>query len=215
MTPPNPPNPSRRSEASRRAILDATVTLIGESGYDDVSIEAIAAAAGVGKQTIYRWWPSKGAVVLEALDDSLLKVVEFPDTGDLVEDLRTQMHGVTRLLSSRQIGRLYQGLLAAAQCDPELSRAHLDQLIEPATVAGRERIARAVERGEVRDDVDVQTLIDLLYGAIYYRLLLHTRPLTLDQIDEALEITFNGARPKRRVPASPRKRKSTKRDASS
>jgi hypothetical protein len=64
-------------------------------------------------------------------------------------------------------------------------------------VAGRERIARAVERGELRDDADVQTLIDLLYGAIYYRLLLHTRPLTLEQIDHALDITFNGLRPAR------------------
>ncbi len=192
MTPSNTPDPSRRNEASRRAILDATVRLIGESGYDDVSIEAIAAEAGVGKQTIYRWWPSKGAVVLEALDDSLLSVVEFPDTGDLVDDLRTQMHGVTRQLATTEIGRLYQGLLAAAQCDPALSRAHLDQLIEPASVAGRSRIVRAVERGELRDDVDVQTLIDLLYGAIYYRLLLHTRPLTPEQIDHALDITFNG-----------------------
>jgi AcrR family transcriptional regulator len=197
MTTPNSPDPSRRNESSRRAILDATVRLIGDSGYDNVSIEAIAAEAGVGKQTIYRWWPSKGAVVLEALDDSLLSVVDFPDTGDLVEDLRTQMKGVTQLLGTAPVGRLYQGLLAAAQCDPELSRAHLDQLIEPATVAGRERIARAVERGELRDDADVQTLIDLLYGAIYYRLLLHTRPLTLEQIDQALDITFNGLRPAR------------------
>lgn len=197
MTPPNPPDPSRRNESSRRAILDAAVTLIGESAYDKVSIEAIAAEAGVGKQTIYRWWPSKGAVVLEALDDSLQRVVDFPDTGDLVEDLRTQMQGVVQLLGATRVGRVYQGVLAAAQSDPDLSRAHLDQIIEPATVAGRDRIARAVERGELRDDADVQTLIDLLYGAIYYRLLLHTRPLTPEQIDHALDITFNGLRPVR------------------
>lgn len=194
MSPPKPPDSSRRNERSRRAILDAAITLIGESGYDNVSIEAIAAEAGVGKQTIYRWWPSKGAVVLEALDDSLKKVADFADTGDLVADLRAQMKSVTRLLGTTQVGRVYQGLVAAAQCDTDLSRAHLDQVIQPATVACHERIARAKERGELRADADVQTLIDLLYGAIYYRLLLHTRPLTPKQIDHALDITFNGLR---------------------
>lgn len=192
--PPKPPDSSRRNERSRRAILDAATTLIGEMNYDQVSIEAIAARAGVGKQTIYRWWPSKGAVVLEAVADSLGAVVDFPDTGDIVEDLRTQMKGVTRWLGSTGVRRMYQGLIAAAQCDHELSRAHLQLFIEPATVAGRERIARAKERGELRADADVQTLIDLLYGAIYYRLLLHTCPLTAKQIDSALDITFNGLR---------------------
>ena len=188
------PNPARRSEHSRQAILAATIDLIGELGYDGVSIEAIARRAGVGKQTIYRWWPSKGAVALEALDDSLAKVVDFPDTGDIVEDLRTQMKGVTQLLGSTKVGPVYQGLLAAAQSDPTLSRAHLEEVIRPATVAGHERLELAQKRGELRADVDRQELIDMLYGAIYYRLLLHTRPLEPEQIDAALDIAFEGVR---------------------
>ncbi|MBJ7451256.1 MAG: TetR/AcrR family transcriptional regulator [Blastococcus sp.] len=194
MTSP-PPDPSRRSERSWQAILEAALHLIGESGYEQVSIEAIAKRAGVGKQTIYRWWPSKGAVVLEALQDRLATVVDFPDTGDIVEDLRTQMTGVVQLLGSVEAGRVYQGLLAAAQSDPALSRAHLEQVIEPATVAGHQRITRAQERGEIRADADGQALIDMLYGAIYYRLLLHTRPLEPEQIDAALDIAFRGLRP--------------------
>jgi AcrR family transcriptional regulator len=75
---PAEPDPARRNEHSRQAILAAAVALIGELGYEQVSIEAIARSAGVGKQTIYRWWPSKGAVVLEALDDSLAAVGDFP-----------------------------------------------------------------------------------------------------------------------------------------
>jgi AcrR family transcriptional regulator len=193
MTPPEP-DPTRRNERSRRAILAAAIALIGELGYDRVSIEAIARRAGVGKQTIYRWWPSKGAVVLEALDDSLASVVDFPDTGDIVEDLRAQMVGVTRLLGSTEVGSVYQGLLAAAQSDPALSRAHLEQVITPATVLGHQRLARAMERGEIRADADPQAIIDMLYGAIYYRLLLHTRPLDVQQIDAALDIAFRGLR---------------------
>jgi AcrR family transcriptional regulator len=186
------PDPTRRNEHSRRAILAATIALIGEHGYENVSIEAIARRAGCGKQTIYRWWPSKGAVVLEALKDSLSSVVDFPDTGDIVEDLRTQMKGVTQQLASTAVGPLYQGLLAAAQSDAAVSRAHLEQVIQPATVACHARIALAQERGEMRSDVDPQTLIDLLYGAIYYRLLLHTRPLEPEQIDAALETVSDG-----------------------
>jgi AcrR family transcriptional regulator len=191
---PAAPDPARRNERSRQAILAAAVALIGELGYEQVSIEAIARRAGVGKQTIYRWWPSKGAVLLEALDDRLATVVDFPDTGDIVEDLRTQMKGVTELLGSTQVGPLYQGLIAAAQGDSALSRAHIEQVIAPATVAGRERLARAQERGEMRADADIQALIDMLYGAIYYRLLLHTRPLEPQQIDAALDIAFDGLR---------------------
>jgi AcrR family transcriptional regulator len=192
--PAHKPDSARRNERSRRAILAAAVALISELGYDRVSIEAIAKRAGVGKQTIYRWWPSKGAVALEALHDSLATVVDFPDSGDIVEDLRTQMEGVTQLLGSTEVGTVYQGLLAAAQSDPALSRTHLQQVIEPANVACHARIARAQDRGEMRADADRQALIDLLYGAIYYRLLLHTRPLEPEQIDAALDIAFKGLR---------------------
>lgn len=190
---PSQPDPTRRNEHSRKAILAAAITLVAEHGYEQASIEAIARAAGVGKQTIYRWWPSKGAVILEALNDSLAGVVGFSDTGDLVEDLRAQMMGVTERLST-DVGLLYRGLIAAAQSDPALSRAHLEQVIEPATVAGKARLALAMDRGELHADTDVQTLIDMLYGAIYYRLLLHTRPLDPEQIDAALRIAFEPLR---------------------
>ena len=194
------PSPARRSQRSRQAILTAARELVAEVGYAKLTIEAIAARAGVGKQTIYRWWPSKGAVALEALDERLRSAPgggsagDWPDSGDIVEDLRTQMHGVTQLFSSPEVGPLYQGLIAAAQCDPALSRAHIDQLIEPSSIACRARLVRAQERGEMRADADIQALIDLLYGAIYYRLLLHTRPLEPEQIDAALDIAFKGLR---------------------
>lgn len=188
------PDPARRNERSHRAILAATIALIAEHGYDRVSIEAIAKRAGVGKQTIYRWWPSKGAVALEALDDSLATVVDFRDTGDIVEDLRHHMQGVTQLIGSTQLGPVIQGLIAAAQSDPALSRAHHERVIEPANVAWLDRIARAQKSGEIRADADPQEIIDMLFGAMYFRLMLHTRPLKPEQIDAALDIAINGLR---------------------
>ncbi len=193
--PPSQPDPARRNERSRGAILAAAIALISELGYDRVPIEAIARRAGVGKQTIYRWWPSKGAVALEALDDSLATVVDFQDSGDIVEDLRHHMTSVTKLLSSTEIGPVIQGLIAAAQSDPALSRAHLELVIEPANAFWRDRISRAQASEEIRADADPQAIIDMLFGAMYFRLLLHTRPLEPEQIDAALDIAFHGLRP--------------------
>jgi AcrR family transcriptional regulator len=185
------PDPDRRNERSRQAILAAAVALISELGYDRTSI---AKRAGVGKQTIYRWWPSKGAVALEALEDSLSPVVDFRDSGDIVEDLRQRMSGVTRALSSTQIGPVIQGLIAAAQSDPALSRAHLDRVIEPAQAAWYDRIVRAQESGEIRADADPQAIIDMLFGAMYLRLLLHSQIFEPERIDAALDIAFKGLR---------------------
>jgi AcrR family transcriptional regulator len=188
------PDPTRRNEHSRRAILDATVALIGDLGYEQTSIEAIAKRAGVGKQTIYRWWPSKGAVALEALDESLGTVVDFADTGDIVEDLRTHMAGVTNLLNSTRLGPVVQGLIAAAQSDPAISRAHLEKVIEPANTFWLARIASAQASGELRADADPQIVIEMLFGAMYFRLLVNTRPSEPGQIDAALDVAFRGLR---------------------
>ena len=103
------PNPERRSDRARKAILAAALELSRDPGFEATSVEAIARRAGVGKQTIYRWWPSKGAVVLEALNEQAGATLAFPDTGDVVADLRTQMSDVAKILSGvgggKEIGR--------------------------------------------------------------------------------------------------------------
>jgi AcrR family transcriptional regulator len=189
----NRPDPTRRNERSRRAILDAALSLIGELGYDHVSIEAIARRAGVGKQTIYRWWPSKGAVVLEAATERLDHVVVYPDTGDIIADLRTQLTGIVDLITTTGFGQAYRGLIAAGQSDPGLLLELSARVIEPNIAAFGARIARAQERGELRTDADVAALRDLLYGVIEYRLI-HTMPIEPRHIEAVLQITFHGVR---------------------
>src|SRR5438874_2409689 len=112
------PLASRRRESSRLAILDAVLALCREEGYARLSIEAIAARAGVGKQTIYRWWPSRGAVLLEALDREAAGWAAFPDTGDLVADLRITIADVVRFQADPDLGPPMAGLIAEAQQDP-------------------------------------------------------------------------------------------------
>ncbi len=189
----NPPDPGRRNEQSRQAILDASIALISELGYDNVSIEAIARRAGCGKQTIYRWWPSKGAVVLEAATRSLNPVVVFPDTGDIVADLRTQLIGILELVTTTGFGAAYRGVITAGQSDPDLLDAVYEQVVEPNIKGFSARAALAQERGEIRADADVHTLRDVLYGVIEYRML-HAMPLERKHIDALLKLAFEGVR---------------------
>src|SRR5829696_5897059 len=123
-----PPNPARRNQRSRQAILTATADLLGEVGYTKLTVEAIAARAGVGKQTIYRWWPDKGALVLDAYlalvgaDQDL----EFPDSGDLEADLRLVLGTTVNSLANPISEQRYRSLLTSMQDDHQLAAALLE-----------------------------------------------------------------------------------------
>lgn len=184
-----PPNPARRNERSRQAILTATADLIGEVGYTKLAVEAIAARAGVGKQTIYRWWPDKGAVVLDAYlalvgaDQGLT----FPDSGDLEADLRVVLETMVDSLTDPVFDQRYRALLTAIQDDPKLSAALLDRLLEPWLDATKERLRAAQHAGNIRD-VDLDVAAELLYGPIYYRWLLRTGSMSRQYVDAVLTL---------------------------
>ena len=167
------------------------MSMIGEVGYDRISIEAIARQAGVSKQTIYRWWPSKGAEILEAATGILSAAVTLPDTGDIVVDIRTQLTAILELINTTGFGPAYRCLIAAGQSDPDLLRALFDQIIAPNIEDFRARTTLARQRGEIRADADWQTMRDLLYGVVEYRLF-HAMPLDPDYIDGVLDIVFQG-----------------------
>lgn len=195
MDPMAPPNPERRSESSRQAILGAAFELCRERGYAKLTIEAIAARAGVGKQTIYRWWSSKGAVVLDALHDLVGAATDFPDTGDIIADLREQMNNVAELLSSPDLVPVYTGVIGAAQSDPALSKALNDTFLTPRIDAGRARLLSAQRQGQIRADADLDVVIEILYGPLYHRLLLRADTPSTDQVTTILDLAFNGLRP--------------------
>ena len=115
------PSSLRRSERSRRATLDAALALCTEKGYGRVTIEAIAGRAGVSKKTIYRWWPAKSAVLLEAFTEALVDATPFVDTGDIAAYIRTHVTGAVRLLSTPPFGPAYAGILSEIHHDDELA----------------------------------------------------------------------------------------------
>ena len=164
--------PSRRSESSRRAILDAALALCREEGYARLSVEAIAARAGAGKQTIYRWWPSKGAVLLEALEREAAVTAAYPDTGDLVADLRTTLTEVIGLLASPDFGPLLAALIAEAQQEPTLGRLLLERFINPRRAPIAARLRRAQQAGQLPETLDADGVLEVIFGALYHRLLL-------------------------------------------
>lgn len=188
------PNAGRRSPEARRAILDSAISLIGERGYANVTIEAIAASAGVGKTTIYRWWSSKGELSLEAINDRVGEAIDFPDTGDIQADLRHQLLEVARVLDG-EIGVVFRGVVAEAQSTPTVGAALLDTIIEPRTRACEARLAKAVGDGQLRSDVATRMMVELIYAPLYYRVLFATDPARPKDIELLLDYTLSGLRP--------------------
>jgi AcrR family transcriptional regulator len=189
-----PPNAARRSQRAHRAILDAAYELALDRGPAKMTVEAIAARAGVGKQTIYRWWPSKGALLLDVLVDAVGAVNVMPDTGDVVADLKTQMTAVTELFRS-DFARFYTGLIAEAQADDTVARGLAEQLADRAEGPRRQRLEKAQRDGQIRADIDVAAAAEVLYAPLYYRLLLRTAPLSVDHVHALIDATLNGLRP--------------------
>ncbi|MFJ8858438.1 TetR/AcrR family transcriptional regulator [Streptomyces sp. NPDC102451] len=163
------PSSLRRSERSRRATLDAALELCTEKGYGRVTVEAIAARAGVSKKTIYRWWPSKVAVMLEAFAQVLVGVTPFVETGDIAADLRAHINGLVRLLSTPPYGPAYSGILSEMHHDDALALAVREQLVDPRFEAALGRLRRAQEQGQIPAGADLPLAVELLYGPVYYR----------------------------------------------
>lgn len=189
-----PPDPKRRNTATQARILEAAWKLVIELGYARLTVEAIAQRAGVGKQTIYRWWPSKEAVLLEMLNSRTDITLEFPDTGDILTDLGDQIAQVAQFLGSANYAP-YRALIAAAQSDPHLAEGILRQIINPRVEACVQRLKKAQADGQLRTDVDPLDVVELAYAPIYYRLLLHTRPLNPTDARKQLNHAFEGLKP--------------------
>ncbi|MFI6316289.1 TetR/AcrR family transcriptional regulator [Nonomuraea sp. NPDC050556] len=183
------PDPTRRNERSRQAILAAAIELIKEVGYARVSVEAIAARAGVGKQTIYRWWPSKAAVVFDAfLALNPAAPGELPDTGDIVADLRLVLHATVAEFNDPDFEAAYRALNTDVQDDPALGERMREQVLRPTLATVKRRLAAAQEAGQVRRDVDLDVVVEVLYGPFYYRWLLRTGELTTGYADDVLTL---------------------------
>ncbi|MGW5119775.1 TetR/AcrR family transcriptional regulator [Streptomyces noursei] len=192
------PDASRRSERSRRAIFDAALALVGEVGYDKLTIEGIAARAGVGKQTIYRWWPSKAAVLLDAFGSVVEEYDQegLPDTGDLAADLKTVLRATADEFNDAAWQAPYRALAAAGANDEELSRTFVGRLMEPGTRVYVDRLRAAQEAGELDPDIDVRIGAEMLLSPFSQRWLMRTGELSHAFVDTLVDQVLRGLRPR-------------------
>ncbi len=184
------PDERRRSERSRQAILRATRTLLRRRSLRDLTMEAIAERAGVGKATIYRWWPSKAAVAMDAIRAEIDPQIPFPDTGSAREDLRRQIAAVIEVLAT-ETGRTYLALIAESQHDSALARTLAERYIAGRRAAATAVLERGIARGELRPDLDPDIAIDAIYGAVYYRLLVSHASTGPDYADALLDELYD------------------------
>jgi len=181
-----------RSAEADRAILAATAGLLAERGLAAMSIEEVAARAGVGKTTIYRRWPSKGLLALDAFVISFRAEQPLPDTGTLRGDLIAALHAWVRAVTETPMGPMLTGLIAEAQADPDLRGAWRDRVLEPLRAQHRIMLERAVARGEILAGTDQDAVLDLFFGAAEHRLLLGHLPMTATFIEQVVDIILGG-----------------------
>jgi AcrR family transcriptional regulator len=173
MTKPGRP----RSEETRRAILVAAGKLLFRKGVSDFTIEQVARLSGASKVTIYKWWPSRGALALDGFFSIVSPTIDVALTGDLAADLATQAESIVALFRDTRTGPVLAGLIAEAQSDPDLAEALRTRWLDPRREAGAVVLRAAKQNGEIRADVDTTMVLDQIYGAIYIRLLLGHAPM--------------------------------------
>ncbi|WP_416981755.1 TetR/AcrR family transcriptional regulator [Streptomyces sp. T028] len=199
--PVEPAQPARRGRGRRPAdevradVLDAAGALLLDKGMGAFTIEAVAERAGASKTTIYKWWPSKGALALDGYFHAVESALAFPDTGDLEADLTAQLRSFARVLTETPAGKVIAELVGQAQTDPDLAAALLQRYSGPRRELAVRRMLRAREQGELRADVDPEVLVDQLWGACYHRLLLPNLPVTEEFATSLVGNLMRGVRP--------------------
>jgi AcrR family transcriptional regulator len=198
------PDATRRSEKSRRAIYDAALGLVGEVGYPKTTIEGIAARAGVGKQTIYRWWSSKADVLLDAFMDlgeqaaraAGQEPYEIPDTGDLAADLKLVLRATVDELLNPRFEIPARALTAEGVGNERLGAVFVSNLLEPQLQLYVTRLRSAQGKGDVRRDVDPRIALELFVSPLAQRWLQRTGPISYEYTDTLVDYALFGLAPR-------------------
>jgi AcrR family transcriptional regulator len=180
-----------RSEKARTAILKGTLELLKRNGFNDLCIESVAARAGVGKATVYRWWPNKAELVIDAFASAVVKELRFPPAGSVQHAIRSQMKRWAVIFRS-PLGQIIANVVGAGQSDPEILHAFQNQWVEPRRTEARKLLRQAMKNREIRSDLDPDTILDIFYGPLYLRLLVKNAPLTENFVDQVFDVVLSG-----------------------
>jgi AcrR family transcriptional regulator len=185
-----------RNIDTEKAILTASYDLLLENGFGAVTVEKIAERAKVSKATIYKWWPNKAAVVMDGFLSAAMARLPVPDTGSVITDIVIQVTNLARFLTSRE-GKIITELIAEGQCDVRLAEAYRTRYFNPRRLDSRRILERGVHRGELIEDLNIELSIDLIYGPLFYRLLVTGEELDDSFIKNLITYAFEGIKLKK------------------
>ena len=187
------PRGRNRSLAAEKAILKATLFLLERKPLRKVTADAIARRAGVSKATIYKWWPNKNQVALDAYLAGMSEQVPVPDTGSAEQDFTEQLKSVMAFYTS-SLGRLFCQFLAEGQSDPEFLALFRERFLYVRRDTARVMWQRGVDRGEIREEIDGEMVLDLIYGPMIFRLLAGHGSLNEGESEAVVAAVFGGVR---------------------
>jgi AcrR family transcriptional regulator len=194
---PGRPGRGRRPAAEvRAAVLTAAGRILLRDGMRAVTFDRVATEAGASKTTLYRWWPSPGALAAEAYFVHSRRVLEFADTGDVRADLISQLSSFVRWLKDEGAEQPVSELVGAAQLDPDLARAWSETYARPRRELARERLRVAQRQGQLRADADLDVIVDQLWGACYHRLLVLKVPFDESIAERLVDHALYGSAPR-------------------
>lgn len=192
---PEPRKPGRpRSDEARRAILDSTFELLNQQGFNELSMEGIAARAGVSKATVYRWWPNKAALVIDAFLRAVEPELHFTHSEPTLHSIREQMLRLTRMFVG-PLGKAIAAVIGAGQSEPEMLESFRCHWLAVRRLEARELVRDAQAAGEIRPDISPDTILDLLYGALYFRLLVGHAELATEYVEDIFRAITPGIVP--------------------
>lgn len=176
-----------RSAEARQAVLEAADDLLVELGLAGLTVEGIARRAGVAKQTIYRWWPSKTDILLESFAEDAAESLAVPDLGSLGDELRRLLGSLVAFLVDSDEGAVFRALAGLAQHDPGVASKLADGFLAAQRERDRQPFRRAIERGELPADTDIDDAVDRLVGPVYYRALVARSPIPTAFVDALID----------------------------
>ena len=176
-----------RDEEVRKRILDSSAQLLEQRCFDEITVDAIAEHSGAGKATVYRWWPNKAAVLIEAFRERIARELPFPDTGDFKKDVRLQLQNFTEIIYWGKRGKVFRSFIAGAQADPEIAKAFREIWIRPRRAEARKLFERYIATGVARPDLDPDLAVEMVFSPLYYRLLTGWGEITGAYLDRLVD----------------------------
>jgi len=181
-----------RDEEVRKRILASAAQLLEDRCFEEITVDAIAEHSGAGKATIYRWWPNKAAVLIEAFRERIAQELPFPDTGDFRQDVRQQLQNFTEIIYWGRSAKVFRSFIAAAQADPEVAKAYRELWIRPRRAEAKKLFERYIAEGIADAALDPDLAVEMVFAPLYYRLLTGWSEITPEYLDQLTDTALRG-----------------------